>query len=463
MASYFKCKLNKSALSYKCGETIRFEVSAFDKCRKIDCEYIRWELKTDDGKALNGLGSCTVSEPLVIETRLEKPGFAHLICTAYNSGNDAISGFDKLEAGAGVEVEKIKYHDTLPDDFYDYWATLEKLIADTPIEVLLFEEISNAKNGFKAYDVRIKTADNRPSAFILTMPKKDGKYPLKLNFAGYGVGPISPSYNDNTITAFFNAHGIETRLSSIELAQKYPELSPCGFSGAENSSNMTTYFRGMAIRNLTGLKYLKTLNNWDGENIVAVGGSQGALQATTVAAHDSDITFLDISIPWLCDLGGGKEGYMTGWRPGFNEGLRYFDTVTQGMLVKCPVKIFAGLGDYICPPSGVMALYNEIKTLKTITFCQAKTHGYNPNEVEEYTLNHNPDNTPVEFKIGRYRHFKGNEYEVLDVAYDCETEEKVVVYKVLYGDKKVWVRPLYEFCDFVYRDNKVMKRFEFIE
>ena len=461
MAMYFKCKLNKSPLDFKCGETIHFEVSAFDKCRKIDCEYIRWELKTDDGKALKGLGSCTVDKPLVIETSLEKPGFAYLICTAYNSGNSAINGFDKLEAGAGVEVDKIKYHDTLPDDFYDYWSDLEKLVADTPMEVLLFEEISNAREGFKAYDVRIKTAEGRPAAFMLTVPEKDGKYPLKLNFVGYGIGPISPTYNDNTITALFNAHGIETRLSSIELVEKYPELSAYGFSN--NGSNMTTYFRGMAIRNLTGLKYLKTLENWDGENIVCQGGSQGALQATTVAAHDSDINFLDITVPWFCDLGAGREGFMTGWRPGFNEGLRYFDTVSQGMLVKCPVRIFAGLGDYVCPPSGIMALYNEIKTLKTIVFLQAKTHSYNPNELENYGLNHNADNKPVEFKIGKYRHFKGNEYQVLDVACDCETEEKMVVYKALYGENKVWIRPLYEFCDFVYRDNKVMKRFEFIE
>ncbi len=462
MASYFKCKLNKPALSYKCAETIRFEVFAFDKCRNIDCEYIRWELKTDDGKVLKGLGGCTVSEPLVIEASLERPGFAYLVCTAHNSNNDIISGFDKLEAGVGVEVEKIKYHDTLPDDFYDYWQALEKLIADTPIEVLLFEEINNAKKGFKAYDVRIKTPEGRPSAFILTIPEKEGKYPLRLNYIGYGISTTSPAYNKDTITAVFNAHGIETRLPRIELVDKYPDLSAYGFSGAENSSNMTTYFRGMAIRNLMGLKYLKTLDNWDGENIVSQGGSQGALQATTVAAHDSGVTFLDISVPWFCDLAAGKQGFMTGWRPGFAEGLRYFDTVTQAMLVKCPVKVFAGLGDYICPPSGIMALYNEIKTLKTITFRQAKTHSYNPNEVEEYTLNHNPENIPVEFKKGKYRHFKGNEYEVLDVAYDCETEEKVVVYKALYGEEKIWVRPLSEFCDFVYRDNKVMKRFEFI-
>ncbi len=280
---------------------------------------------------------------------------------------------------------------------------------------------------------------------------------------GYGINTTPTIYNDNAITAVFNAHGIDTLLSHIELVEKYPDLAGYGFSDLENSSNMTTYFRGMAIRNLMGLKYLKTLDEWDRKNIVSEGGSQGALQATTVAAHDSDITFLDIAIPGFCDLAAVNYGYLSGWRPNFREGLRYFDTVAQGTLVKCPVRIFAGLGDYICPPSSVMSLYNEIKTLKTITFRQAKTHSYNPNEIEDYCLNHNPENELVELIKGKYRHFKGNEYEVLDVAYDCETEKGMVVYRALYGENKVWIRPIHEFCDFVYRDNKVMKRFEFIE
>ncbi len=463
MAYYFKCKLNKSALSYKCGDTIRFEVSAYNKCNKIDCDYIRWELKTDDRKAIKGLGSCTATKPLVIETTLERPGFAYLICTAHKSDSTVDAGFDKLEAGAGAEVEKLKYHDTVPQDFNDYWNGIEKLVADTTIEVLSCEENPKAKKGYKGYDIMIKTPEGRPSAFSLTVPEADGKYPLKVNFMGYGVGDAPLLYNENTITAHFSAHGIETAMLRIDLAEKYPELfAGYGFDDNDNSDKKTTYYRGMMIRDLIGVKYLKTLDKWDGKNIVSAGGSQGALQATTVAAHDKDITFLDIYIPWFCDLSAKNDGYMTGWRPNFREGLRYFDTVAQGMLVKCPVRIKAGLGDYICPPSSIMALYNSIKTLKTIRFVQAATHSYEPNEVENYYLNHDPENNEIEIKKGKYRHFKGNEYEVIDIGFDAETEEKVVIYKALYGDSNIWVRRLGEFADFVYRDNKVMKRFTYI-
>ena len=46
-----------------------------------------------------------------------------------------------------------------------------------------------------------------------------------------------------------------------------------------------------------------------------------------------------------------------------------------------------------------------------------------------------------ELKInGIYRHFKGNKYQVIGVAYDSETKEEMVVYKMLYGDGSLWVR-----------------------
>lgn len=43
---------------------------------------------------------------------------------------------------------------------------------------------------------------------------------------------------------------------------------------------------------------------------------------------------------------------------------------------------------------------------------------------------------------GIYRHFKGNLYMVEDIAFDSETQEKIVVYRQLYGEKSLWVRPL---------------------
>ena len=66
-------------------------------------------------------------------------------------------------------------------------------------------------------------------------------------------------------------------------------------------------------------------------------------------------------------------------------------------------------------------------------------------------------------KTGIYRHYKGNLYQVLHTARHSETEETLVVYRALYGDYGVWVRPLEMFCEMIEIDGKMIPRFELIK
>lgn len=66
-------------------------------------------------------------------------------------------------------------------------------------------------------------------------------------------------------------------------------------------------------------------------------------------------------------------------------------------------------------------------------------------------------------KRGKYRHYKGKFYEVLDIATHSETLEKMVVYKQLYGDHGIWVRPYDMFFEEVEKDGKKQKRFTYID
>lgn len=67
-----------------------------------------------------------------------------------------------------------------------------------------------------------------------------------------------------------------------------------------------------------------------------------------------------------------------------------------------------------------------------------------------------------EIRPGRYRHFKGNEYEVLAMATHSETLEPMVVYRALYGERGVWVRPAAMWNELVERDGKTFRRFTYI-
>ena len=66
-------------------------------------------------------------------------------------------------------------------------------------------------------------------------------------------------------------------------------------------------------------------------------------------------------------------------------------------------------------------------------------------------------------KKGIYRHYKGNLYELLYIANHSETLEKMVVYKALYGEGEVWVRPLSMWDEIVEVGGKKVPRFEYTD
>ena len=67
-----------------------------------------------------------------------------------------------------------------------------------------------------------------------------------------------------------------------------------------------------------------------------------------------------------------------------------------------------------------------------------------------------------EIRPGRYRHFKGNEYEVLYLATHSETMEPMVAYRALDGERGVWVRPASMWNEKVERDGQTYRRFTYI-
>ena len=68
-----------------------------------------------------------------------------------------------------------------------------------------------------------------------------------------------------------------------------------------------------------------------------------------------------------------------------------------------------------------------------------------------------------EIKLGRYRHFKGGEYEVIGFAKHSETQEEMVVYRALYGAGEIWVRPASMWNERVEKGGEIFSRFTYME
>ena len=120
------------------------------------------------------------------------------------------------------------------------------------------------------------------------------------------------------------------------------------------------------------------VGQWNGKDITVKGGSMGAFQSVFVAALDKDVTSCKLHIPWMSDLWAsecGSNRIRAVGHPEWTPSMRYFDSTYAIKRVKCPVAITAWLGDYDCPPSGVMVLYNNANAPASLDFGQNGMHG----------------------------------------------------------------------------------------
>ena len=120
-----------------------------------------------------------------------------------------------------------------------------------------------------------------------------------------------------------------------------------------------------------------------GNKIDANGGSQGGFMAIGLAALCPQVTSCTASSSWMCDTQSSTDPdkFISDLRVAPGDGVKYCDTANLATLVKCPTTLTGGLGDTICPPTGIMALYNNLVRGKdvpaghfTITWRQGKTH-----------------------------------------------------------------------------------------
>ena len=406
------------AIDYKPGETMTFTLQLQGvKSIPPDTYFISWTRTGDDGKVEKGKAPASLTEPLVIKTKLDKPGFVRIEALIVDKngkgyrksfrgdpntpeGKKALNAWERkdkrvfFDGGAGVEPETLQSVPE-PEDFDAFWARRRARLAKVPLEAEK-KELKNYSKHSNVYAVSIKCAGPRPSTGYLTVPKKPGKYPVRVSFHGYGhtypnkghvVSPISGS--GDAIYFNFSPHGYELGREP----EYYDEFfrSICsggrtfGFDDKQNADPETSYFSGYTYRIMRALEWLKTLPEWDGKNLIVSGGSMGGMQSVWAAGLDKDVSIAKPSIPWCCDIGGRDtlKRNINSWYIHETPALRYYDPVNLAKRISknCKVEITrAGLGDYCCPPSGVAILFNNIPGPKKINWVQGSTHGYVPPE-----------------------------------------------------------------------------------
>ncbi len=378
---YFTGTTLKNSIEYKVGEPITFKMRVESDGNHIEVPIVYYKIEADDGTSSDGYCEPSDDGWFYITTSIARDGFVHLIAQACDEDRNIIEGIDKFEGGAGADVEKIRCETVIPDDYLDFWKSVREEGYSIPEEILL-DEVFSPREGFITHNVRYKTTQGECLSLMYTYPENaaNGSLKLMFHYMGYGVVSSWPVCRDGCLVVTTNTHAILNR----QPEEYYDNLSKTtladyGLRHEENIKPETSYWRGVYVRNMQAYSYFRKHPLVNGMDVIFEGGSQGGFQACNMAAHtEGDATLLRIAVPWFCDIFAIKNAgrIKIDWRPTDDDGQRYFDSAVAAQFVKCPARFTAGLGDYCCPPSGTMALYNSFRCPKRAEFIQNKTHPY---------------------------------------------------------------------------------------
>ena len=389
---------SENPVSFAVGEPIDFyfTVKCENRAKLPSPLFLSWAIRGDDGQNRIGFEPISLSRPVHLQCRLARPGFVRVTasltdCSASFPGLPELS----FDGGAGADVAEIRPASIAPADMDDYWRRQRERLDAVPLRFEVvpladrrFPDGMEVPQGLDAFAVRIDCAGPSPVTGYLTAPSAPGRYPARCHFDGYKTIPQT-SHRDplpGWISFHVNAHGYELNRDADYYAaffKPFQAKNPnYGFSPEENADPDTSYFNGMALRVMRAFDYLKTRADWNGKDLVAVGGSQGGLQAVWAGSLVEGLTLCDTSITWGSNIAGASLDHrMPGWQPEYARGLDYYDSCFHAARIPSSCRVIvsrAGLGDYVCPPSGVTAMYNSVKTRKAIAYYQNSGHMYIP-------------------------------------------------------------------------------------
>ena len=387
---------------YTIYEPIEFVLEVDFGGQELEGNYtLDWSCSGDDGVTQKGQSAAT--EPVHIQTVLDRPGFVHVHALLRDPDGKAVvnakgvgeAGKVTFDGGAGVDVEQI-HGIPEPPDFDGFWKRQLAKLDEVPLAVNYMTEVPSPMEGVKVYAVSVACPGPAPVTGYLAIPEGAAEHSLLaiVRFQGYSTNlqQVSRWLSKSAVIFEINAHGYDLlKAHDPETGKQYHQdyvaaLKSNGYSyafdPAQNQNPETAYFNGMALRVLRALQFVKSLPEWDGKTLEARGGSQGGLQTIWAAALDHDVTSAFPEVPWCCNLAGKSCGRMApSWGIPYVKELNYYDPIHLAKRIpkSCSVNVVrAGLGDYTCPPSGIAAFYNNLECPKEIKWVQGSTHGFVP-------------------------------------------------------------------------------------
>lgn len=391
---------DRAGWTYAPGEPVRFKIAVTADGQPLTGVPVSYKV----GPEMLPVEEKTVEHPaggLVIEGgTLDVPGFIRCVATVQVGGRSY-----RGVGTAGFAPEKIQPTQHEPEDFDAFWAAAKSDLANAPLEATRTLIPEACTDRIDVYHVSIRTVgpiDWRGVGArvygILCVPKAPGKYPAILNVPGAGVRPytgLKELAARGAITLQIGIHGIPVNLPQ----EVYDQLGRGALSGYPlfNLDNPATYYyRRVYLSCLRANDYLVSLPEFDGENLLVTGGSQGGQLSIVTAALDPRVKALAAFYPAYSDVTGYLHGRAGGWPHMMNRTpdgrptthateekiatTGYYDVVNFARRLKVPGFYTWGYNDETCPPTSMYAAYNLITAPKELLLALETGHGTIPEQ-----------------------------------------------------------------------------------
>lgn len=394
-----RVSLDHADWRYEPGQKVRFHITALQDGHPVSGLSVNYKIgpemmppTIDQTVALPATGLSLDGGTLT------QPGFLRAIATVERNGRTY-----RALATAAFRPEAIQPTQKDPADFDQFWAAGKAALAALPIDakVTLLPEYGNADATCHHVNLQNVGSGSAASRFygILCQPKAPGKYPALLSVPGAGVRPyrgIADLAARGIITLQVGIHGIPVTMEqSVYDSLGAGALSGYNTFGLDNKDRY--YYRRVYLGCLRANDFLTSLPNFDGQNLVVTGGSQGGALSIVTAALDPRVKGLAAYYPALSDVTGYLQNRAGGWPHMFRaadgrlshrspdkiETSQYYDVVNFARRVKVPGLYSWGFNDETCPPTSMYAAYNVIPGKKSLLLALETGHNNVPEQVAE--------------------------------------------------------------------------------
>ena len=371
---------------YKPNERVKFDITVSKNNIPLKDVTVRYEYGPE-------MMPVTKSETIVLKNgtatidagTMKEPGFLRCRVVAQYEGR-SYTGLGT----AAFSADAIKPTTTEPADFMEFWEKAKAENARIPIDAKLTLLPERCTENVNVYEVNMQNFRVGARLFgILSVPKAEGKYPAILRVPGAGVrgynGDVANA-EKGVITLEIGIHGIPVTLNpSVYNDLRQGALNGYQYYNLDDRDRF--YYKRVYLGCVRAVDFIFSLPEFDGENVVVMGGSQGGALSIVTAALDSRIKGLVAFYPALSDVTGYLHGRAGGWPHFFNqsniefnntpkkiETSKYYDVVNFARHLTVPGFYSWGYNDVTCPPTSMYAAYNVITAPKTLFLSEETGH-----------------------------------------------------------------------------------------